>query len=71
LAAIVQTTGLSISEALTQGLLALHTQLTTQLQRTPYDIYAALDLGPGGTAIAPSTETHRGVRTALQRKHGR
>jgi len=71
LAEIVQTTGLSISGALTQGLLALHTQLTTQLQRTPYDIYAALDLGPGGTAIAPSTETRRGVRTALQRKHGR
>ena len=71
LAEIVQTTGLSISGALTQGLLALHTQLTTQLQRTPYDIYAALDLGPGGTAIAPSTETRRGVRTALQRKHRR
>jgi hypothetical protein len=71
LAEIVQTTGLSISEALTQGLLALHTQLTTQLQRTPYDIYAALDLGPGGTAIAPSTETRRGVRAALQQKHGR
>jgi len=68
---IVQTTGLSISEALTQGLVALRTQLTMQQSCTPYDIYTALDLGDGGTAIAPSTETRRGVRATLQRKHGR
>lgn len=71
LAHIVHTTGLTISGALTQGLLALHTQLATQVSRTPYDIYAALDLGEGGAAIAPSTETRRGVRAALQRKLGR
>lgn len=71
LANIVHATGLSISGALTQGLLTLHTQLATQRPRTPYDIYAGLDLGDGGTAIAPSTDTHRGVRAALQRKHGR
>ncbi len=71
LAEIVHTTGLSISGALTQGLVALHTQLATQRPRIPYDIYAGLDLGAGGTAIAPSTETRRGVRAALQRKHGR
>jgi hypothetical protein len=42
-----------------------------QMPRAPYDIYAALDLGPGGTAISPSTETRRGVRKAIQRKLGR
>ena len=71
LAVIVQKTGWSISSALTQGLVALHTQLMTQQSCTPYDIYAALDLGDGGTAIASSSETREGVRAALRRKHGR
>jgi len=39
--------------------------------RTAYEIYKGLDLGPGGYAIAPSTETRRGVREALRRKFGR
>lgn len=40
-------------------------------RRTPQEIYESLDLGPGGYAIAPSTETRRGVREALRRKFGR
>ena len=67
----VHTTGLSVSGALQQGLLALREQLAQQAHRTPYDIYAALDLGPGGYAIAPSTETRQGVREAIKRKLGR
>ena len=50
---ITQATGLSISDALKQGLLALHHQLSQQASQSPYDIYAKLDLGPGGYAIAP------------------
>lgn len=68
LAHIMDCTGLSRVEALKQGLFALRAQLAHQAPPQPYDIYAALDLGPGGTAIAPSTETRRGVREALQRK---
>jgi hypothetical protein len=71
LAYIIHTTGLSASSALQQGLLALRQQLAQQARRTPYDIYATLDLGPGGYAIAPSTETRRGVRKAIKRKRGR
>ena len=40
-------------------------------RRTPQEIYKSLDLGPGGYAIAPSTEVRRGVREALRRKFGR
>ena len=68
---IVQTTGLSISGALKQGLLVLSDHLTQQKPRRPYDIYAKLDLGPGGYAIAPSTDTRRGVQEAIRRKFGR
>ena len=45
---IVHITGLSISGALKQGLLVLHTQLAQQISQAPYDIYAGLDLGPVG-----------------------
>lgn len=65
---IMQTAGLSISGAFKRGLLLLRDHLAQQVQRTPYDIYAELDLGPGGYAIAPSTDTHRGVQEAIKRK---
>jgi hypothetical protein len=71
LAYIVDTTGLSISGALKQGLLVLCAQLAQPTHQAPYDIYAALDLGPGGYAIAPSTETRRGVQEVVKRKLGR
>jgi len=71
LARIRETTGLPISEALKQGLRALQERVENNPARTPYDIYSELDLGPGGYAIAPSTDVRRGVRKALRKKYGR
>jgi hypothetical protein len=68
---ITQSTGLSISSALKQGLMVLKDQVASRGQQTPYDIYASLDLGEGGEAIAPSTETRRGVQDAIRRKLNR
>ncbi len=65
---ILQATGLSVSGALKQGLLALRSRLEQQSAHTPYEIYAQIDLGPGDYAIAPSTEVGRGVRQAVARK---
>jgi hypothetical protein len=61
-------TGLPISEALKRGLRSLQEQTRREAGRMPYDVYQALDLGPGGYAVAPSTDTRRGVRHALKRK---
>lgn len=61
-------TGLPISEALKRGLRSLQEQVRREAGRTPYDVYQELDLGPGGYAIAPSTDTRRGVREAVRRK---
>jgi hypothetical protein len=71
LAQIRQLTGLSVSGAFKHGLLLLRDDLVQQAQRMPYDIYTELDLGSGGYAIAPSTDTRRGVREAIKRKLGR
>ena len=66
-----RTTGWSVSTALKQGLMALREHVVHRAQRRPYDVYRRLDLGPGGYAIAPSTESRRGVVTALKRKRRR
>lgn len=65
---IVQATGVSVSGALKQGILALWDRLNQQATHIPYQIYARLDLGPGGYAIASSTDTRRGVQEAIRRK---
>jgi hypothetical protein len=61
-------TGLPISEALKQGLQFLKQRVGEQARQSPYDIYQRLDLGPGGYASVPSTETRRGVAAALRKK---
>lgn len=65
---LVEGTGESISAVFKQGLLALRDQRAAQPEKTAYDIYQELDLGPGGYAIAPSTDSRRGVQEAIRRK---
>jgi hypothetical protein len=65
---IREATGLPISEALKQGLRSLKQQVRDASGRRPWDLYKQLDLGPGGYANAPSTETRRGVTAALRKK---
>jgi hypothetical protein len=65
---IRETTGMPISEVLKQGLRSLKQQVAAASGQCPYDLYERLDLGPGGYAIAPSTETRRGVAAALRKK---
>jgi hypothetical protein len=65
---IREATGLPISEVLKQGLQSLKQQVGESSGQRPHDLYERLDLGPGGYASAPSTETRRGVATALRNK---
>ena len=65
---IVTATGLSVSAAMKKGLLVLRNDVVREARRVPYDVYKELDLGPGGDAVAPATQTRRGVRSAIRRK---
>ena len=65
---IREATGLPISEVLKQGLRSLKQQVRDAARHRPYDFYVRLDLGPGGYACAPSTQTRRGVTAALRKK---
>ena len=65
-------TGLPISEALKLGLRTLQDQLRSgEMTRSPYEIYRELDLGPGGYAIAPSTDVRAAVRRRLMSEKAR
>jgi hypothetical protein len=68
---LMKQTGLSVSQALKRGLLALRNETTRQARRPAYEIYRRLDLGPGGYAIAPASKTRAGVVEAIRRKHRR
>ena len=68
LAQIVKVTGLSVSGAMKKGLLVLRHEVLREAQRVPYDIYKELDLGEGGHAVVPATQTRRGVQVAIRRK---
>jgi hypothetical protein len=68
---IRRTTGLPISAVLKAGLAALRDQLHAGPPEAPFQVFAGLDLGPGGYAAAASTDTKAGVRAALERKHRR
>jgi hypothetical protein len=65
---IREATGWPISEALKRGLRSLKQQVRDASGQRPYDLYERLDLGPGGYASAPSTDTRRGMAMALRKK---
>jgi hypothetical protein len=64
-------TGLPISEALKRGLRALNEQISQANRRTAWEIYREFDLGPGDPAVAPASESRRGAREAIRKKHNR
>lgn len=61
-------TGWSVSTTLKRGVLALSDEVGRSTSRSAFEIYRQLDLGPGGYALASSTETRRGMQLALKRK---
>lgn len=65
---VTKKTGWSVSAALKRGVLILNEEISHRPKVSAFEIYRRLDLGPGGYAIAPSTETRRGMQLALKRK---
>ena len=68
---LTKKTGWSVSTALKRGVLVLRDELGRNPQQSAFNIYCRLDLGPGGYALAPSTDTRRGMQIALRRKSRR
>jgi hypothetical protein len=68
---VTKQTGWSVSTTLKRGVLVLRDEVGRRPRQSAFDIYRRLDLGPGGYAIAPSTDTRRGMQLALRRKSRR
>jgi hypothetical protein len=64
-------TGLSISEVLKRGLAAYEQLAAHQAAIRPYDVFAGLDLGTGGSSVGAASEAKRKVIQAIRRKHRR
>jgi hypothetical protein len=57
--------GMPISTALKRGLRAVRDEVVRASRRSAYDVYAELDLGPGGYAKGPSTQTRAAAKKAI------
>jgi hypothetical protein len=68
---IRQGTGMTISAALKEGLLALRDRLRRRATQSSWELYEKLDLGPGGYASAPADRSGPAVREIIRRKHRR
>ena len=58
-------TDMPISAALKRGLRAVRDEVVATAKVTPWKVYAELDLGPGGYAKGPSTDTRATARRAI------
>ena len=71
LAEAIRATGASVSGVLKRGILAVRESVRADAAVSPWDAYAALDLGPVGTARGPARKAKSVVRQIIRRKHGR
>jgi hypothetical protein len=59
---VTKKTGWSVSSILKRGVLVLRDEVGRNSRQSAFDIYRQLDIGSGGYAAAPSTETRRGMQ---------
>jgi len=65
LARVLRRTGGTASDALKQGLKLLDKELERAPGRSAWDIYAELDLGPGGSSAGPAAKSRETVQRLL------
>ena len=63
---VIQRTGWSASAVLKRSVLTLQNNVGHISRKSPFEIYCSLDLGPGGYACTPSTETRRSIQKKLR-----
>ena len=68
---IQQATGLRVSEAIRTALRWMGKGVLKNAPRSSYEVYRQLDLGSGGTSLAPAAESSRAVKDIIRKKHRR
>jgi hypothetical protein len=65
---IIARTGLSISDAIKQGLIEYRKLALATTQRKPADFFKEFDLGEGGYSISPARDSKRALKDKLLNK---
>jgi hypothetical protein len=71
LAEIQRRTGMQVSTALKRGILAVRASLRAAEASNPFDVYARIDLGPGGYASVPARQAKARIRSVLEARRRR
>ena len=66
---IQKRTGWTASDALKRGVQMLDEALAKEPTGSAFDIYAQLDLGPGGYAAGPAAASRKTARKVIVAKH--
>lgn len=61
-------TGWATSDALRRGLRALERDISSEATSRAFDIYASLNLGPGGYAAGPASQSRETARRVIAQK---
>jgi hypothetical protein len=64
-------TGWTTSDAIKRGLRSLERDLAGEAASNAHAVYMSLDLGPGGYAAGPASETRETARRVIARKQQR
>lgn len=65
---IMERTGLSISQAIKEGLLEYRQKAIALTGKKPSDFFESFDLGEGGYAAAPARESRSAVKEKLRER---
>ena len=65
---IQRKTGWTVSDVLKEGVRLLEETLTKAPTNAAYEVYARMDLGPGGYASGPASKSREAAREAILRK---
>lgn len=68
---IQEETGWTASDVLKRGLRSLQRESMSRAAKSPFEIYESLDLGPGGYAAGPASESRETARRVIAAKHKR
>lgn len=71
LSEIVDRTGLSISDAIKQGLIVYREKSLANAERKPADFFKQFDLGEGGYSIGPARQAKTLVQQKLRARHAK
>lgn len=68
---IIARTGMSISDAIKQGLIEYHKLVLATSKRKPTDFFNEFDLGDGGYSISPARDSKQAIKSKLLNKRPR